>query len=274
MELTAADDPFRLLDGTAGRQTVLHLNDRPDFEGHWTETVEPIRSESALRQRAWVEDNRRRVDELSDGKLAYVWVPNTGGGGVVSFDRYFFAQQDKLGAVIDERFNGGGNLDDYMVDYMTRSLRGAITNEVPGGAPLVIPQGVLGPKVLLINELAGSGGDYFPWAFRQQNVGPLIGARTWGGLVKSSVHYALVDGGALTAPDNAVFDPINNRWVAENEGVPPDIEVLLDARTVAAGRDPQLERAVEEALRLVEAQGDRVVTPPPYPRPARRPGGR
>jgi tricorn protease len=274
MELTAADDPYRLLDGTAGRQTVLHLNDRPDFEGHWTETVEPIRSESALRQRAWVEDNRRRVDELSDGKLAYVWVPNTGGGGVVSFDRYFFAQQDKLGAVIDERFNGGGNLDDYMVDYMTRSLRGAITNEVPGGAPLVIPQGVLGPKVLLINELAGSGGDYFPWAFRQQNVGPLIGARTWGGLVKSSVHYALVDGGALTAPDNAVFDPINNRWVAENEGVPPDIEVLLDARTVAEGRDPQLERAVEEALRLVEAQGERVVTPPPYPRPARRPGGR
>jgi tricorn protease len=272
-ELTAAEDPYRLLDGTAGVQTVLHINDEPDFDGSWTVTVEPTRSEVALRQRAWVEDNRRRVDELSGGRLAYVWVPNTGGGGVVSFNRYFFAQQDKEGAVIDERFNGGGNLDDYMVDYMTRSLRGAITNEVPDGAPLLLPQGVLGPKVLLINELAGSGGDYFPWAFRQQRAGPLVGTRTWGGLVKSSVHYALVDGGALTAPDNAVFDPINNVWVAENEGVPPDIEVLLDARSVAQGRDPQLERAVQEALRLLEGQAQGEVSPPPYPTPSRRPGG-
>ncbi|MGW8268321.1 MAG: S41 family peptidase, partial [Longimicrobiales bacterium] len=273
-ELTTDQDPYRRLDGTAGQQTVVHLNDRPTMEGAWTETVEPIRSEGQLRQRAWVEDNRRMVDELSGGRLAYVWVPNTGGGGFVSFNRYFFAQQDKEGAVIDERFNGGGNLDDYMVDYMTRSLRAAITNEAEGASPMVLPQGVLGPKVLLINEMAGSGGDYFPWAFRQQQVGPLIGARTWGGLVRSSVHYALVDGGYLTAPDNAVFDPINNRYVAENEGVPPDIEVLLDARTAAEGRDPQLERGVEEVLRLLEAQGTREVTRPPYPRPARRPGGR
>ena len=271
VELTAADDPYRLLDGTAGRQTVLMVNDRPTMDGHWTVTVEPARSEDQLRQRAWVEDNRRRVDSLSAGRLAYVWVPNTGGPGVVSFNRYFFAQQDREGAVIDERFNGGGNLDDYMVDYMTRSLRAAITNEVPRGVPFRLPAGVLGPKVLLINEMAGSGGDYFPFAFRQQQAGPLIGARTWGGLVKSSVHYALVDGGTVTAPDNAVFDPINNRWIAENEGVPPDIEVLLDARSVAAGRDPQLERGVQEALRLLEAQGARRVVPPPFSRPSRRP---
>ncbi|MEK7667474.1 MAG: PDZ domain-containing protein [Gemmatimonadota bacterium] len=271
VELTAADDPYRLLDGTAERQTVLMISDRPTLDGHWTVTVEPTRSEDQLRQRAWVEDNRRRVDSLSAGRLAYVWVPNTGGPGVVSFNRYFFAQQDREGAVIDERFNGGGNLDDYMVDYMTRSLRAAITNEVPRGAPMRLPAGVLGPKVLLINEMAGSGGDYFPFAFRQQQAGPLIGARTWGGLVKSSVHYALVDGGTVTAPDNAVFDPINNRWIAENEGVPPDIEVLLDARSVAAGRDPQLERGVQEALRLLEAQGVRRVVPPPFSRPSRRP---
>jgi tricorn protease len=272
-ELTSADDPYRLLDGTAGRQTVLHLNDRPGMEGHWTVTVEPIRSENALRQRSWVEDNRRRVDELSGGRLGYVWVPNTGGPGVVSFDRYFFAQQDKEGAVIDERFNGGGNLDDYMVDLMTRSLRGAITNEAEGGAPFRLPAGILGPKVLLINEMAGSGGDYFPWAFRQQNAGPLIGTRTWGGLVRSSVHNTLIDGGALTSPDNAVFDPLNNRYVAENEGVPPDIEVRLDARSVAEGRDPQLERGVQEALRLLDEQGTRTVRKPPFPRPHRRPGG-
>lgn len=269
--LTGEDDPYRALDGTLGRQTVLHLNSAPTMEGAWTETVEPIRSEGQLRQRAWVEDNRRLVDSLSGGTLAYAWIPNTGGPGVSSFNRYLFAQQNRAGAVIDERFNGGGNLDDYMVDYLSRTLRAALTNEVPSKEPMLLPQGVLGPKVLLINELAGSGGDYFPWAFRQQQVGPLIGTRTWGGLVKSSTHYLMVDGGRITAPDNAVFDPINNVWVAENEGVPPDVEVQLDARSFAAGRDPQLERAVAEAMRLVREQPPRRVTPPPFPRPSRRP---
>ena len=267
VEMTDADDPYRLLDGTAGRQTVLHVNDKPSMEEAWAVTVEPIDGEYALRQRAWVEDNRRRVDELSDGKLAYVWIPNTGRPGVISFNRYFFAQQDRLGAVIDERFNGGGLLDDYMVDLMTRSLRAALTNEVPGGRPMRLPAGILGPKVLLINELAGSGGDFFPWVFRQQSAGPLIGERTWGGLVKSSVHYPLIDGGALTAPDNAVFDPINNVWVGENVGIPPDIEVTQDARSVAAGGDPQLERGVAEALRLVEEQQAREIKPPPFSTP-------
>lgn len=271
VELTTDRDPYELLDGTAGRQTRLHVNSSPSMDGARTVVVEPIQSEFALRQRAWVEDNRRRVEALSDGKLAYIWVPNTGGPGVVSFDRYFFAQQDKLGAVVDERFNGGGLLDDYMVDLMSRSLRAAITNEVPDGAPMRLPAGILGPKALLINEYAGSGGDFFPWIFRQQRVGPLIGKRTWGGLVKSSVHYALVDGGALTAPDNAIFDPQEDVWVAENMGVPPDIEVWMDARTVAEGRDPQLERAVEEVLGMLREQ--QPITPPEFPTPARRPRG-
>jgi len=273
-EITSDEDLYRYLDGTAGRQTVLHLNDSPTMEGAWTETVEPIRSEAGLRQRAWVENNRRMVDELSGGRLAYVWVPNTGGPGMNAFNRYFFAQQDKDGAVIDERFNGGGLLDDYMVDYMTRTLRAGLTNEVPGGRPMRLPQGVLGPKVLIINERAGSGGDYFPWAFRQQKVGPIVGTRTWGGLVAASSPYGLVDGGRVTAPNNAVFDPINNQWVAENEGVPPDIEVHMDARAVAEGRDPQLERAVQEALRLLEENPVPEVTPPPFSKPSRRPGGR
>jgi tricorn protease len=234
-------------------------------------TVEPVESEDPLRQRAWVEDNRRRVDELSGGRLAYVWVPNTGQPGVVSFNRYFFAQQDRAGAVIDERFNGGGLLDDYMVDLMTRRLRAAITNEAPGGKPFVLPAGILGPKVLLVNELSGSGGDFFPWVFRQQQAGPLVGTRTWGGLVKSSVHYLLVDGGGLTAPDNAVFDPVKRAWIAENEGVPPDVEVLLDARSVADGKDPQLERGVTEALRRLAEAPPAEVVPPPFPTPARRP---
>ncbi len=269
-ELTTADDPFQYLDGTVGKQTVLHINSTPAFTGSWKEIVEPISSENNLRQRAWVEDNRRLVDKLSNGRLAYVWVPNTGGPGFVSFNRYYFAQQDKEGAVIDERFNGGGLLDDYMVDLMTRRLRASLTNEVPNGVPGRLPAGILGPKVLLINEMAGSGGDFFPWVFRQQKVGPLIGARTWGGLVKSSVHYSLVDGGALTAPDNAVFDPINNKWIAENEGVPPDIEVRQDAASLEKGIDPQLERAVKETLLLVDQEKKIKVTPPPFSTPAKK----
>lgn len=268
-ELTALEDPFRAFDGTADVQTVIHCNDQPSFAGAWAVTVKPIRSEASLRQRTWVEDNRRTVDRLSGGKLAYIWVPNTGNPGFDSFNRYYFAQQDKAGAVIDERFNGGGLLDDYMVDLMTRTLRAGLTNEVPGGMPFALPAGILGPKVLLINEMAGSGGDFFPWVFRQQKVGPLIGRRTWGGLVKSSVHYAFVDGGAMTAPDNAVFDPHNNKWVAENEGVPPDIEVRQDAGSLAEGRDAQLERAVQELLRALEKQGPVKLTPPPFSRPAK-----
>lgn len=271
IEVSAGEDIFRYFEGTAGVQTLLHVNSQPSMEGARTLSVSPVGSEYGLRQRAWVEDNRRRVDELSEGRLAYVWVPNTSMQGVVNFNRYFFAQQDKAGAVIDERFNGGGLLDDYMVDLMTRSLRAAITNEVPGGTHFRLPAGILGPKVLLINELAGSGGDFFPWTFRNQQAGPLIGKRTWGGLVKSSVHYQFVDGGAMTAPDNAVFDPIRNLWIGENAGIPPDIEVHIDARSWAEGRDVQLERAVQEALRMLEGKDAPRLTPPPFPRPAVKP---
>jgi tricorn protease len=268
-ELTAADDPFKYLDGTMDVQTTLHINKTPDFAGAWQEVVKPISNEVNLRQRAWVEDNRRLVDKLSDGKLAYVWVPNTSSGGFISFNRYFFAQQDKKGAVIDERFNGGGLLDDYMVDLMNRTLRASITNEAPQGVPFSLPAGILGPKVLLINEMSGSGGDFFPWVFRQQKIGPLIGTRTWGGLIKSSVHYALVDGGGLTAPDNAVFDPINRKWIAENQGVPPDIEIRQDAVSLSKGIDPQLEKAVKETMKLLELKGEIKITPPAYPTPAK-----
>lgn len=268
-ELTAADDPYQLLDGTSGVQTVIHINATPSFEGAWKETIEPIADEDALRQRAWVEDNRRMVDKLSNGKLAYVWVPNTTTAGFVSFNRYFFAQQDKLGAVIDERFNGGGNLDDYMVDLMNRSLRAAITNEAPNGKHFQLPSGILGPKVLLINEMAGSGGDYFPWAFRQQKVGQLIGTTTWGGLVKSSVHYLMIDGGLITAPDNAVFDPLNNEWIGENKGIYPDIEVRQDALSLSKGIDPQLETAIKEVLLLVNQKGEIKVNRPAYSTPAK-----
>ncbi|WP_394746727.1 S41 family peptidase [Spongiimicrobium salis] len=265
-EFASNSNIYEYLDGTSGKQTVLHLNKTANFKGSWQEVVTPIRSENSLRQRTWVEDNRRRVDQLSNGRLGYIWVPNTGGPGFVSFNRYYFAQQDKEGAVIDERFNGGGLLDDYMVDLMTRSLRAGLTNEVPNGTPMKLPAGILGPKVLLINELAGSGGDFFPWVFRQQKAGKLIGMRTWGGLVKSSVHYGLIDGGALTAPDNAVFDPIKGEWIGENKGIAPDIEVRQDAKALSTGKDPQLERAVNELLKTLGPKKN--VNTPKYSSPA------
>ncbi len=269
-ELKSSDNPYEFLDGTAGQQTTLHINKEPKFEGSWKEIVEPIRSENALRKRAWVEDNRRMVDKLSNGRLAYIWVPNTSSPGTISFNRYFFAQQDKEGAIIDERFNQGGYLDDYMVDLMTRSLRAGLTNEVPNGKPFRLPGGILGPKILLINEMAGSGGDFFPWVFRQQKAGLIVGKTTWGGLVKSSIHYSLVDGGALTAPDNAVYDPIKKEWVTENKGAYPDIEVRQDAKSLTNGIDPQLERAVKEMLLLIEKQPTIDMTPPPFSTPAKQ----
>jgi tricorn protease len=268
-ELTGAMDPYQLLDGTVGKNTSIHIGSQPIFDSATIEIVMPIGNETGLRRRVWVEDNRRMVDELSGGKLGYVWVPNTGGPGYVSFNRYFFAQQDKEGMVIDERFNGGGLLDDYMVDLMTRNLRAAITNEVPGGKPFRLPAGNLGPKVLLINEMAGSGGDFFPWVFRQQKAGKLIGATTWGGLVKSSVHYGLVDGGALTAPDNAVFDPVKNEYIGENKGIAPDIAVRQDAKALEEGRDPQLEKAVEVLLEELKGLKKLNITKPPYNSPAK-----
>ncbi|MCZ4694597.1 protease [Ancylomarina euxinus] len=268
-EISNKQDPYMALDGTAGQQTVLHINNKSDFKGAWKITVKPISSERALRQRAWVEDNRRLVDKLSGGRLAYIWVPNTSNNGFISFNRYYFAQQDKEGAVIDERFNGGGLLDDYMVDLMKRETRACLTNEVPNGDPIRLPAGIVGPKVLIINELAGSGGDFFPWVFKHQKIGPVVGARTWGGLVKSSIHYRLVDGGALTAPDNAVFDPNKNEWVGENKGISPTIDVRQDAKSLNKGIDPQLERAVKEVLSLLP-KTKRKITPPPFSTPALR----
>jgi tricorn protease len=271
--VNTSNEPWKALDGTAEKQTVLTLGDRATGGITWNVTVVPIRSEAQLRQRAWVEDNRRRVDSLSGGKLAYVWVPNTSAPAITAFDRYYFAQQDKKGAVIDERFNGGGLLDDYMVDIMSRTPVGGITDNTPGARQVRLPAaGLLGPKILLTNELAGSGGDYFPWVFRQRQVGPLIGARTWGGLVNAAVPYPLVDGGTITAPAQAVFGP-NGQYIVEGEGVPPDIAVWQDAVSVMNGRDVQLERGVQEALKLLLTKGvEAPKAPAAFPVKSHRPG--
>ncbi len=275
--LAAPDSIHRLLDGTANRQTVLTVNGRPSMDGARQVTVVPVPNDQGLRTRAWVEENRRTVDRLSKGRLAYVYVPNTGQPGYTSFNRYYFAQQDKAGAVVDERFNGGGSAADYIIDILQRDFDGYFNNVAGDRRPFTSPSaGIWGPKVMIINEMAGSGGDLMPYMFKRRGIGPLIGTRTWGGLVHTADTPVLVDGGTMIAPRGGFFTR-DGKWAVENEGVGADIEVENWPKDVIAGRDPQLERAVEEALRLLDQKPvDRLTSEPAPPtwgaRP--RPGGR
>ncbi len=272
VNLAAPDSIYRLLDGTANRQTVLTINNRPDMQGARQITVVPVGNEQGLRTRAWVEENRRYVDKRSNGQLAYVYVPNTGQGGFESFNRYYFAQQDKLGAVIDERYNGGGSAADYIIDVLQRDFDGYFNNVAGDRRPFTSPSaGIWGPKVMIINEMAGSGGDLMPWMFRYRKIGPLVGKRTWGGLVHTADTPQFIDGGSMIAPRGGFFTK-EGKWAVENEGTAPDIDVENWPKDVIAGRDPQLERAVDEALRLLKEQPvNRMTTEPAPPSWGKRP---
>ena len=265
-ELRTSDNLYRLLDGTAGRQTVLTVNDKPTAEGARRVTVIPVASDQGLRSRAWVEHNRHVVDSLSKGKLAYVHLPNTGQPGYTSFNRYYFAQQDRQGAIIDERFNGGGSAADYIIDVLQRDFDGYFNNVAGDRVPFTSPAaGIWGPKVMIINEQSGSGGDLMPWMFHSRKLGTLVGKRTWGGLVHTADTPGFVDGGSMIAPRGGFFRR-DNQWDVENVGQAPDIDVENWPKEVVAGHDPQLERAVQEALRMLkEHPVDRAVKEPPYP---------
>ena len=274
IDLAAPDNIHRLLDGSANRQTVLTVNAQPNGQGARQVTVVPVANEQGLRTRAWVEENRRFVEKRSNGQLAYVYVPNTGQGGYESFNRYYFAQQDKQGAVIDERYNGGGSAADYIIDVLQRDFDGYFNNVAGDRRPFTSPSaGIWGPKVMIVNEMAGSGGDLMPWMFRYRKIGPLVGKRTWGGLVHTADTPGFIDGGTMIAPRGGFFTR-DGKWAVENEGTAPDIDVENWPKDVIAGRDPQLERAVDEALRLLkEKPVDRRTTEPAPPTWGRRPGG-
>jgi tricorn protease len=253
---------YSLFEGTAGRQTMIGVNKTPSLEGSRLVTVVPVASEDALRTRAWIEENRRLVDKLSGGRLAYVWLPNTAGPGYTSFTRYYYAQQNKDGAIIDERYNHGGMVADYIVNELDRKLMGyfAMRDGQPSTSPIA---GIYGPKVMIINESAGSGGDALPYYFRLRKIGPLVGTRTWGGLVGTLGIPATIDGGGITAPSLAFYN-LKGEWDVENIGVAPDIEVEYTPAQAIKGRDPQIERAVQEALKLLEQNPVRR-TPRPAP---------
>ena len=272
IELKAPDNIYRLLDGTANRQTALTVNSQPTMQGARQVVVVPVTSEQGLRSRAWVESNRRLVEKMSGGQLAYVYIPNTGQPGYTSFNRYYFSQQDKKGAIIDERYNGGGSAADYIIDVLQRDFDGYFNNVAGDRLPFTSPAaGIWGPKVMIINEMAGSGGDLMPYMFRRRKIGLLVGKRTWGGLVHTADTPPFIDGGSMIAPRGGFFTR-DGKWAVENEGVGPDIDVENWPKDVIAGRDPQLERAVEEAMRqLRERPVDRMTKEPPPPTWGQRP---
>jgi tricorn protease len=271
--LQAPTNPYELLEGTAGRTISIMVNDQPGMEGAREVFVTTAANEGQLRGQAWIEGNRRKVDEMSEGQLAYVYLPNTGQGGYTSFNRMYFAQQDRQGAVIDERNNGGGSAADYMVEVMNRELFGYFNSRTPSNRPFTQPMAALwGPKVMIINERAGSGGDLLPYLFRFHEVGPLVGTKTWGGLVHTADTPSLIDGGRFVAPRGAFYDA-DGEWAIEGEGVAPDIEVHNDPAAVIAGGDPQLEAAVAEALRRMATEAVEILPEPAPPVRYRRPGG-
>ena len=271
--LNSSINPYSLLEQTAEREIYLTVNSSPQMEGAKKVLVKPVRSERSLRTFDWIEGNRKKVAELSGGKLAYVYVPNTGGGGFTSFNRYYFAQQDKKGVIIDERNNGGGSAADYMIDILDRELFGYFNSKTEDNRPWTTPiAGIWGPKVMLINERAGSGGDLLPYMFKAKNIGPLVGTRTWGGLVGTWDTPRFIDGGRMVAPRGGFYDK-NGSWAVEGEGIAPDIEVIQEPAKVLAGADPQLEKGVEEAMRLLSRGEFQVKAEPAPPVKWRRPAG-
>jgi tricorn protease len=245
-EVKGGDDVYSFFENTAGKQVLLKVGPGPDRKGAREVTVVPVSSETALRNYAWIEDNRRYVDKVSGGRVAYVYMPDTSFGGYTNFNRYFFAQLGKEAVIVDERFNGGGALATDIIEFLQRKLLSLVATRDGEDEPE--PQGaIFGPKVMLINEFAGSGGDAMPYYFKAAGVGPLIGKTTWGGLVGRAGAPSLMDGGYVTAPSSGVWSP-KDGWIAENVGIHPDIEVEHDPVVVRQGKDPQLDKAIEVVM--------------------------
>ncbi len=262
-EVQGSDEIYAFFLERAGKAVQLKVGPDPDGKSARTVTVVPIANDRSLRQREWMESNRKKVDQLSGGKLAYVYVPDTAVNGFTYFNRYYFAQNSKQGAVIDERFNGGGWIADYIVDWLKRPLlMVAMTRE---GRDSTIPQVIFGPKVMLINQYAGSGGDALPWMFKKLGTGPLIGTRTWGGLIGIGGYPPLMDGGGVTAPRFGLYNPDTGEFDVENKGVKPDIEVDLDPALWRQGHDPQLEMGVEVTLKMLQEHPVPAIKRPKYP---------
>jgi len=265
-DLLPPDNLYARFERTADRLVEITVGPNPDGSGARTVQVVPVGNEAGLRNRDWVEGNLRRVTEATQGHVAYVYVPNTADLGHTYFKRYFFPQADRQAIIVDERHNGGGSVADYYIDILRRPVVSywAMRYGMDLKTPLA---GIHGPKVMLIDETAGSGGDLLPWMFRKFELGPLVGKRTWGGLVGILGFPVLMDGARVTAPNLAFWN--EDGFGIENEGVAPDVEVEQTPKEVIAGRDPQLEKAIEVVLQALEKHPPMTPQRPPSPRRVR-----
>jgi tricorn protease len=280
VDLKPPTEVFSLFEGTGGKSIEITVGPNADGTGSRTVTVEPIAhvpgvpgtGELALRNREWIEGNLRKVEKATGGRVGYVYVPDTAGQGVAYFKRYFYPQIDKEALIIDERYNSGGQIADYYIEALTRPFASYWAPRY--GAEWRSPSAAVhGPKVMIADEDAGSGGDMLPYMFKKFKVGPVVGKRTWGGLVGISGTPPLMDGGTVTAPSFAIWDP-EKGFVVENEGVPPDVEVEQWPKDLIAGRDPQLEKAIELALEALKDKPKADIKRPPYPKRAMSPDGK
>ncbi len=253
VELAAGDNPYRLLRHKADRPVTLTLNDRPRLEGARQVTLRPIASEENLIYLEWVNSSRERVARLSGGRIGYLHIPDMGADGLREFIKWFYPKLGKDGLIVDVRSNGGGFVSPLILDRLRRELLTVDfkrTRDLPAPYP---PAAVRSHMACLMNEASGSDGDIFPAMFRQAGLGPLIGKRTWGGVVGISGTGPLIDGGSVSVPESATAS-LAGEWIIEGHGVDPDIEVENDPKSVLAGRDPQLERAVEEVLKKIREE--------------------
>lgn len=250
--LDAHVDPWAAFQGLAGKTVLLTVNDKPTLDGAREVTVETVANDYPLRYWAWIEANRRYVEKASGGRIGYVYVPDTGIGGQNDLVRQFRGQWDKEGLIIDERFNSGGQIPDRFIEMLGRETLNYWG--VRDGKDWQWPQIAHdGPMAMLINGWSGSGGDLFPHYFRQAGLGPLIGRRTWGGLIGISGSPALIDGGTVTVPTFGIYSK-EGKWIVEGHGVDPDIEVMDDPALLAQGKDPQLDRAIQEVEAALKKQ--------------------
>jgi len=244
--------PWAAFEGLADKTIELTVNSKPTMEGARGVLVQTLTDETRLRNLAWIESNRKRVDELSGGRIGYIYVPSTSIDGQTELVRQFAAQFDKDGLIVDERFNSGGQIPDRFIELLDRkplafwAVRDGKNWQWPVYASF-------GPKVMLINGWSGSGGDAFPDYFRKAGLGPLIGTRTWGGLIGVTGAPGLIDGGYITVPTFRMYNP-DGTWFKEGHGVDPDIEVKDDPSQLAKGVDPQLEAGVQEVLKLLKTE--------------------
>ena len=263
-EARSNQDVYAYFQDLSGKLITLKINSKSTPEGAWEITVKPAAGESGPRYLDWMDENRRKVAEATGGRIGYMHVPDTSFPGIIAFDKQFTAQLDKDGLIVDERYNSGGQIPDFYTEKLRRELLSALAPREGRDVPWP-PVAIYGPKVMIVNELAGSGGDAFPWFFHRQKIGPIVGMRTWGGLVGISRGIPLHDGGNVTAPEFAFWSADNGgEWIVENHGVDPDFVVPQRPDLVVAGHDPQLEKAIElakEALKNYKGLPSR----PKYP---------